>query len=69
MSTVAAIYENGVFRPLEKIDLPEHSRVEIPLPEPGQAPLRPRLAAIREVLSRRYDGDFDDAARVDPARQ
>ena len=69
MITVPAIYENGIFRPLEKVELAEHSRVEITLPEPEQAPLRPGLAAIREVPSRRYDGEFDDAARVDPARK
>lgn len=38
MSTVTAIYENGVFRPLEKVDLPEHARVEIPLPSASEVP-------------------------------
>ena len=33
MSSVAAIFENGVFRPLVQVDLPEATRVEIPLPE------------------------------------
>ncbi len=69
MSIVSAVYENGVFRPLQKIDLPEATRVEISLPEIGQAPRSAGLAAIYEVLSRRYDGDPDDAARVDPARK
>jgi predicted DNA-binding antitoxin AbrB/MazE fold protein len=27
--SVEAIYENGVFRPLEPVDLPEHQRVEV----------------------------------------
>ncbi|MEK6546184.1 MAG: antitoxin family protein [Nitrospinota bacterium] len=27
--TVEAIYENGVFKPLEKIDLKEHQKIEI----------------------------------------
>jgi predicted DNA-binding antitoxin AbrB/MazE fold protein len=27
--TIEAIYENGVFKPLEKIDLKEHQKVEI----------------------------------------
>jgi predicted DNA-binding antitoxin AbrB/MazE fold protein len=26
---VEAIYENGVFRPLEPVDLPEHQRVQV----------------------------------------
>jgi len=28
MKTVHAVYENGVFRPTERVDLPEHSEVE-----------------------------------------
>ena len=50
MITVAAIYENGVFRPLEKVDLPEHSRVEIPLPavpDTSDAALDAVYAAMR----------------------
>jgi predicted DNA-binding antitoxin AbrB/MazE fold protein len=27
--SVEAIYENGVFRPLEPVDLPEHQRVQL----------------------------------------
>ena len=64
MSTVTAIYEHGVFRPLEKVDLPEHSRVELslsaPLPEPDPA----TLDAVYEVLSRRFrSGRHDTAER------
>jgi len=69
MKTISAVYESGVFRPLEKVELPEATRVEIALPQPETSSTRPGLAAIREVLSRRYDGELDDAARVDPARQ
>ena len=28
-TTIRAIYENGVFRPLGKVDLPEHAEVEV----------------------------------------
>ena len=28
-TTIEAIYENGVFKPLQKIDVKEHERVEI----------------------------------------
>jgi predicted DNA-binding antitoxin AbrB/MazE fold protein len=69
MITVPAIYENGVFRPLKKVDLPEATRVDIPLPTAERPPMPAGLAAIHEVLSRRYDGDSEDAARVDPARK
>ncbi len=70
MITVSAIYENGVFRPLGKVDLAEATRVEIPVPDQAENPaMSEGLASIYEVLSRRYDGDPDDAARVDPARK
>jgi len=29
METISAIYENGVFRPTEPVDLPEHARVRV----------------------------------------
>ncbi len=29
--TIQAIYENGIFRPLERLDLPDRSRVEFDL--------------------------------------
>ncbi len=35
MKTIHAIYANGVFRPLERVDLPEASEVEF---EPRAAP-------------------------------
>ncbi|MCZ2342221.1 MAG: DUF104 domain-containing protein [Bacteroidales bacterium] len=31
MSIIHAIYENGVFRPTEPVDLPEHAEVEFEL--------------------------------------
>ena len=33
MSTMTAIYENGVFRPLGIVRLPEHTRVEVEMPD------------------------------------
>ncbi len=29
--TIQAVYENGVFRPIEPLDLPEHTEVEFDL--------------------------------------
>ena len=70
MGTVTAIYEHGVFRPLEKVDLPEHARVRVTVAEdPAPAVVSPGLAAIYEAMDFRYDGEADDAARVDPARK
>jgi predicted DNA-binding antitoxin AbrB/MazE fold protein len=34
METVTAIYEDGVFRPLEPVDLPEHTEVKLQVIEP-----------------------------------
>lgn len=67
MSTVTAIYENGVFRPLEKITLPDHTQVEISLAEPAAA--RSAAPTIEEIMSFRYDGERDEAERADPARK
>jgi predicted DNA-binding antitoxin AbrB/MazE fold protein len=32
------IYENGVFRPLEPVDVPEHQRMTITIPEVAMGP-------------------------------
>jgi predicted DNA-binding antitoxin AbrB/MazE fold protein len=69
MKTIRAIYENGVFRPLEAVELSEHSVVEFEPREvepkgtdSDQAPMR----RIYEILSRRYHGGEPDiAARHD----
>lgn len=66
MATITAIYENGVFRPLSPVDLPEGSTVRI---EPVAAPPRTpeeeaHLERIYEILSRRHrGGDSQVAAR------
>lgn len=31
--SVEAMYENGVFRPLEPVDWPEHQRVQVSVPD------------------------------------
>lgn len=62
MSTVTAIYEHGVFRPLEKVDLPEHSRVEIPLPEAPSAPSDAALDAVYAALNIRFRSERGDLA-------
>ena len=53
--TFHAVYENGVFKPLDEVDLPEKTRVLVveeqnrKLPEVSDAD----VTAIYEVLSRR----------------
>jgi hypothetical protein len=76
MKLFHAIYENGVFRPTEPVDLPENTTVEVQplehgLPYQGrQLPSDPLPAALKnhplrgiyEVLSERYESDETDVA-------
>ena len=65
MPVVHAIFENGVFRPTEKVALPESCEVEFEprVIHPEEA-MNVALAAVYEVLGRRYDsGEHDVAAR------
>lgn len=72
MKSLHAVFENGVFRPVERVDLPENSRVLIDVrpttrPEVGQ-PAGPDEGwdPVYEILSRSYPtGEPDLAARHD----
>jgi predicted DNA-binding antitoxin AbrB/MazE fold protein len=61
---IHAIYENGVFRPLGPVQLPEHCHVEF---EPRMLPSAaapPGLDDVYAVLSRSFhSGEHDVAAR------
>jgi predicted DNA-binding antitoxin AbrB/MazE fold protein len=66
VKTVHAIYENGVFRPTEPVELPEASHVvfEPKLVDAGSSV--PSLDEVYALLSQRFDsGQFDVAARHD----
>lgn len=43
--TIKAVYENGVFRPLEPVKLPEGEHVQVTVPEVA-AEIQRRLAAL-----------------------
>jgi predicted DNA-binding antitoxin AbrB/MazE fold protein len=61
--TVRAVYENGVFRPTEPVDLPEKSEVEIILPAPS-TDADANLDAIYKILGESYaSGETDVAER------
>jgi predicted DNA-binding antitoxin AbrB/MazE fold protein len=68
-STVHAIYENGVFRPVGPVSLPENTPVELEVripadQEPVPPPMSPALTKVYEILGRRYSsGHTDTAAR------
>jgi predicted DNA-binding antitoxin AbrB/MazE fold protein len=62
MPTFRAIYENGVFRPFEPVDLPEGCWVKITIlsieaAEPGQD-----MDAIYEIMDKRYNSGYHDTA-------
>ncbi len=63
MDTIHAIFENGVFRPVAPVQLPEHCEVEFePRLVNGEA--KQNLQAIFAILDERYDtGESDLAAR------
>ncbi len=69
-SIVYAIYENGVFRPVKPVDLPDKTAVEFEprvlseVPRPPESSMSEGLAKIYEILGRRYNsGHTDTAAR------
>ncbi|HSI32394.1 MAG: antitoxin family protein [Phycisphaerae bacterium] len=59
--TIRAIYENGVFRPIEPVTLPERTEVSV---SPLQAPADdgPSLKRIYQILSEEYDSGRPDLA-------
>jgi predicted DNA-binding antitoxin AbrB/MazE fold protein len=64
--TVRAIYENGTFRPLTPVNLPEKAEVEVVLPGDQEEFARRERARIEvtEILSRRHrSGQTDTAER------
>ena len=66
MKTVHAVYEQGVFRPTEPVELPEHCRVEFVPRVVGSSDDPRHLARMQELLSRRFEsGRHDVAARHD----
>ena len=75
MKVILAIYENGVFRPTEAVDLPERTEVENEArvvrkeAEPGATDdsnreLAAKRAKVYAILGERYhSGHFDTADR------
>jgi predicted DNA-binding antitoxin AbrB/MazE fold protein len=67
MPTVHAIFENGVFRPLGEVKLPQPCEVEFePRVVAPDAARKAALAGVYAVLGKRYEsGETDTAARHD----
>ncbi|HZM02275.1 MAG TPA: antitoxin family protein [Candidatus Saccharimonadales bacterium] len=65
MKTIHAVYEGGVFRPLETVELPERTEVEFePRPVAQQEDRNQHLDSIYAILSEVYQsGEHDVASR------
>ena len=65
MKTIHAVYESGVFRPLERVELPERTEVEFePRPVGQREDHNGQLDGIYAILGERYQsGEHDVAAR------
>jgi predicted DNA-binding antitoxin AbrB/MazE fold protein len=65
METIHAIFENGVFRPVVPVQLPERCAVHLKIVDvAGTDPMEQddELDAIYEILDRRYSSGFTDTA-------
>ena len=69
--TIEAVYEKGVFRPLEPISLPEGEQVQVTVPE-GNPEIQRRLAtldafeAALEGMTEEQWEKFDEAVQRRP---
>jgi predicted DNA-binding antitoxin AbrB/MazE fold protein len=65
VKTIHAVFERGMFRPLETVELPERCEVEFePRPVKRSEDNGENLRAIYAILSERYaSGEHDVAAR------
>lgn len=67
MSTIQAIYEQGVFRPTVPVDLPEQTAVEFELRLLGNPADPAHLNRVHAILARRFaSGEHDVAETCQP---
>jgi predicted DNA-binding antitoxin AbrB/MazE fold protein len=65
MKTIHAVFENGVFRPIEPVELPEGTPVDVltpPLDADSPGPMSEGLARIYAILGERYESGYTDTA-------
>lgn len=61
---IHAIYENGVFRPIDPVELPDRCEVEVEIRQVKAGSNVPTLDDVYEILGRRHaSGEHDLAAR------
>ncbi len=62
--SIHAIYENGVFRPTQPVNLPDRSEVEVEIRQAKEPPGIPTLDDVYAILAARFDtGEKDLAER------
>jgi predicted DNA-binding antitoxin AbrB/MazE fold protein len=68
MDTIDAVYEDGVFRPLEAVSLPDKCAVKLSIHSSNQPAGHPALARLLEIANRfpdNPDSPTDRAAQPD----
>jgi predicted DNA-binding antitoxin AbrB/MazE fold protein len=61
--TFHAIYENGVFRPVGKVDLPDRCDVEVEVLQVQGETTKATLDDVYAILSERFDSGERDVAQ------
>src|SRR3982751_1311738 len=64
MPPIEAIYENGVFRPLSPIELPEGARVEVIVIEPGPGSLSREAEVVEPAVGEELAALLDQVAAL-----
>ncbi len=62
VKTIHAIYQNGVFRPIEPVDLPDLCEVEVEVRQVKEGSKKPTLDDVYAILSARFDSGEQDVA-------
>lgn len=64
--SIPAVYEDGIFKPLQKINLPEHKHVHIMvMPEEEVEILQSQKKALSEIMGMGSSGLSDVASKHD----
>ena len=62
MGTIEAIFDGGVFRPVNPVVLPDKCRVHLQIVNGASTAPDDDMEAIYEILDRRYSSGFTDTA-------
>ena len=64
--SIPAVYEDGIFKPLQKVNLPEHKHVHIMvMPEEEVELLQSQQKALSEIMGKGSSGLTDVASKHD----